>query len=172
MVRKKMIALRQMAGTRKKHTETWVLIIILRAPPTPQGKNAMASPAASAQSFHLDLDRYLRRIGHQGPDRLAMKTLEALHLRHLAAIPFENLDPVLGRPVRLDLANLQAKIVDAGRGGYCFEQNTLFAAVLRGWATRSSPWKPESAHRAPASGWGGPTGCCGWTWRAPPGWWT
>jgi N-hydroxyarylamine O-acetyltransferase len=93
--------------------------------------NAMASPVASAQPFHLDLDRYFHRIGYQGPDRPTMETLEALHLRHLAAIPFENLDPVLGRPVQLDLANLQAKIVDAGRGGYCFEQNTLFAAVLR-----------------------------------------
>jgi N-hydroxyarylamine O-acetyltransferase len=92
----------------------------------------MASTAPSAQPFHLDLDRYFRRIGHQGPDSPTMETLEALHLRHLAAIPFENLDPVLGRPVRLDLASLQAKIVDAGRGGYCFEQNTLFAAVLRG----------------------------------------
>jgi len=48
----------------------------------------------------------------------------------MAAIPFENLDVLLGRPVRLDLASLQAKLVDARRGGYCFEHVTLFAAVL------------------------------------------
>src|SRR5690606_38423902 len=45
-------------------------------------------------------------------------------------IPFENLDVLAGRPIRLDLASLQAKLIGARRGGYCFEQNLLFAAVL------------------------------------------
>ena len=79
----------------------------------------------------LDLPAYLRRLGWQGEAPPTLATLEALHLQHLAAIPFENLDVLLGRPIRLDLAGLQAKLVRAGRGGYCFEHNTLFAAVLR-----------------------------------------
>jgi N-hydroxyarylamine O-acetyltransferase len=56
--------------------------------------------------------------------------LEALHLAHASHIPFENLDILLGRSIRLDVESLQAKIVKGGRGGYCFEQNLLFAAVL------------------------------------------
>ena len=48
----------------------------------------------------------------------------------MAAIPFENLDVLLHRPVRLDLEGLQEKLVQARRGGYCFEHATLFAAVL------------------------------------------
>lgn len=78
----------------------------------------------------LDLPAYLRRIEYAGDLRPGLATLETLHLAHAAHIPFENLDIFLGRPIRLDLASLQAKLVQEGRGGYCFEQNTLFAAVL------------------------------------------
>jgi N-hydroxyarylamine O-acetyltransferase len=59
-----------------------------------------------------------------------LRCLEALHLAHVTRIPFENLDIQLGLPIRLDLESLQAKLVHGGRGGYCFEHNTLFAAVL------------------------------------------
>jgi N-hydroxyarylamine O-acetyltransferase len=80
----------------------------------------------------LDLDAYLARIGHDGNGRLDpnLEVLEALHLAHATHIPFENFDVLLGRPIRLDLESLQAKLVGGGRGGYCFEHNTLFAAVL------------------------------------------
>jgi len=49
----------------------------------------------------------------------------------MAAIPFENLDVLLGRGIRLDLASVTAKLVTARRGGYCFEHGTLFQAALR-----------------------------------------
>ncbi len=78
----------------------------------------------------LDLRAYLRRIRYAGPLAATRATLEALHLAHATAIPFENLDILLGRPIRLDLGSLQAKLVAGGRGGYCFEQNALFAAAL------------------------------------------
>jgi N-hydroxyarylamine O-acetyltransferase len=78
----------------------------------------------------FDLNAYLRRIGHDGPREPTPRLLEALHLAHALTIPFENLDVRLGRPIRLDVANLQAKLVAGRRGGYCFEQNTLFAAAL------------------------------------------
>lgn len=79
----------------------------------------------------LNLDAYLERIGYEAGRDVSIETLAALHTAHLAAIPFENLDVLLGRPIRLDIKSLQAKLVDRHRGGYCFEQNTLFAAVLR-----------------------------------------
>lgn len=78
----------------------------------------------------LDLDAYLRRIDYRGGLAPTRSTLEALHLAHATHIPFENLDILQGLPIRLDLASLQAKLVGARRGGYCFEQNQLFAAML------------------------------------------
>jgi N-hydroxyarylamine O-acetyltransferase len=78
----------------------------------------------------LDLDAYLARIGHRGGREPTLQTLRALHFAHATQIPFENLDILLGRPIRIDLDSLQQKLVAGGRGGYCFEQNTLFAAAL------------------------------------------
>ncbi|MFC1410191.1 arylamine N-acetyltransferase [Streptacidiphilus sp. N1-12] len=78
----------------------------------------------------LDLDAYLRRIGWTGGLRPDGAVLTALHRAHLAAIPFENLDLMLGRGIRVDLGSVQAKLVGQRRGGYCFEHGTLFAAVL------------------------------------------
>jgi len=78
----------------------------------------------------LDLDAYCERIGFAGVIRPEFDALAALVRAHMASIPFENLDVLLGRPVRLDLGSLQAKLVRARRGGYCFEHSTLLAAVL------------------------------------------
>jgi N-hydroxyarylamine O-acetyltransferase len=78
----------------------------------------------------LRLDAYFARIGERPPLAATLEDLVALHRAHCAAIPFENLDILLGRPIALDLAALEAKLVDARRGGYCFEQNTLFQAAL------------------------------------------
>ncbi len=80
----------------------------------------------------IDLDAYFRRIGYRGPRTPTLATLRAIHLLHPRAIPFENLDPFLGRPVLLDIAALERKLVREGRGGYCFEQNLLLEHVLEG----------------------------------------
>jgi len=102
-------------------------------------------------SDSLDLDAYLRRIGHDGgaPSRA---TLAGVQLAHAQAIAFENLDPLLGRPVRLDIGAVQEKLVGAGRGGYCFEHNTLLMHVLdalgfqvTGLAARVLMNKPEGS---------------------------
>ena len=82
-------------------------------------------------SESIDLEAYLRRIGHTGSIAPQLSTLQALAIAHVATIPFENLDPLRGLPVDLELAALQRKLVQDGRGGYCFEQNLLLAAVLR-----------------------------------------
>jgi N-hydroxyarylamine O-acetyltransferase len=78
----------------------------------------------------LDLDAYCARTGYIGDLAPTRPVLDALHLAHVTHIPFENLDVLLGRPIRLDLDSMQAKLVRGRRGGYCFEQNLLFAAVL------------------------------------------
>jgi N-hydroxyarylamine O-acetyltransferase len=78
----------------------------------------------------LDLDAYFERIAWNGPTRPDMESLRGILAAHMARIPFENLDVLLGRPIRLDLQSLQEKLVGARRGGYCFEHMTLFAAVL------------------------------------------
>ena len=78
----------------------------------------------------LDLDAYLARIAYAGTLDPTLETLKALHFAHTSAIPFENLDILLGRVISLNLADLQAKLVTSRRGGYCFEQNALFAAAL------------------------------------------
>nr|WP_274636248.1 arylamine N-acetyltransferase [Microbacterium bovistercoris] len=87
----------------------------------------------------LDLDRYLDRIGYSGTREATRQVLDEIIARHTTAIPFENLDPFLGTPNRLDLESLQRKLVDRGRGGYCFEHNLLLRAVLLslGFAVRS-----------------------------------
>jgi N-hydroxyarylamine O-acetyltransferase len=76
------------------------------------------------------LDAYLARIGHTGPLSADADTLFALHRSHVDAIPFENLDIQMGRGISLDPVALQAKLVGHRRGGYCFEQNRLFAMAL------------------------------------------
>jgi N-hydroxyarylamine O-acetyltransferase len=77
------------------------------------------------------LENYLARIGHSGPAAISLETLKRLQLAHLEAIPFEALDPFLRRPVQLDSASVQAKLVDSRRGGYCFEHNLLFRSALQ-----------------------------------------
>jgi N-hydroxyarylamine O-acetyltransferase len=102
----------------------------------------------------FDLDAYFARIGHSGSRSPTIDTLAAIHACHPQAIPFENLDPLLRRPVRLDAASLQQKLVREGRGGYCFEQNLLLYHALQalgfevtGLAARVL-WNQEDAVRA------------------------
>ncbi|RPH63384.1 MAG: arylamine N-acetyltransferase [Acidobacteria bacterium] len=78
----------------------------------------------------FDLDAYLERIGYAGERTPTLDTLGAIHRHHTRAIPFENMNPFLGWPVRLDIGSLQEKIVSSGRGGYCFEQNLLLTHAL------------------------------------------
>jgi len=82
-------------------------------------------------SDDIDLDAYFRRIGYAGARTPGLETLRAIHRHHTMTIPFENLDVVLRRPIRLEPAALQEKLIRNRRGGYCFEQNGLLAHVLR-----------------------------------------
>ena len=78
----------------------------------------------------MDVRSYLGRINCEGVHFPTVQVLHALHLAHVLAVPFENLDNFLGRPVSLEPADLFAKIVTAKRGGYCFELNGLFSLLL------------------------------------------
>lgn len=78
----------------------------------------------------LKIAQYFERISYEGPKEATLEVLRALHLLHPKSIPFENLNPFLGIPVPLDTESLQKKLIEDGRGGYCFEQNLLFKKVL------------------------------------------
>lgn len=82
-------------------------------------------------AMSIDLDQYFTRIGYHGPRTPRLATLDALTHAHTHRIPFENLDVLLGRPIELATDAIFDKLVRRGRGGYCFEQNGLFLAVLR-----------------------------------------
>jgi N-hydroxyarylamine O-acetyltransferase len=79
----------------------------------------------------LDLAAYAARIGVAVPESIDLAALGMLHQAHVAAIAFENLDVQWRRPIRIDLAHVCGKLLGTARGGYCFEHNTLFRAVLR-----------------------------------------
>jgi len=79
----------------------------------------------------FDLSAYFARIGYDGPRAPTLETLRAIQLLHPQAIAFENLDPLLAQPVKLDVESLQQKLVRSPRGGYCFEHNGLLFQVLR-----------------------------------------
>jgi N-hydroxyarylamine O-acetyltransferase len=77
-----------------------------------------------------DLEAYFARLGYDGPAEPRLRTLQRLHALHAEKIPFENLSPFVGDPVRLDLESLQDKLLRRGRGGWCFEHNLLFSHML------------------------------------------
>ena len=79
----------------------------------------------------LDLNAYLERIGYSGPLEPTETTLRELHRSHLLAVPFENLDIHIGRAIELDERRFFEKVVLQRRGGFCYELNGLFAALLR-----------------------------------------
>lgn len=97
-----------------------------------------------------ELEGYFRRIGYSGLRDPTLRTLQSLHLNHTTAIPFENLDSLTGRPVPLDMASLEGKLIHRRRGGYCFEQNLLFGQVLRNLGFRVTGLSARVLWNAPA----------------------
>lgn len=86
----------------------------------------------------VDVDGYFARIGYAGPREPTLAALHSITRAHAETIPFENVDVLLGRPIRLEPAALYQKLVVDHRGGYCFEQNGLLLDVLTqlGFAVR------------------------------------
>ena len=75
--------------------------------------------------------KYLSRINYVGEAKPDCETLKKLQRSHLLTVPYENLDIIRNVPLRLDPAGIYEKIVENGRGGYCFELNGLFAWLLK-----------------------------------------
>ncbi|HEY0174017.1 MAG TPA: arylamine N-acetyltransferase [Pyrinomonadaceae bacterium] len=107
----------------------------------------------------MDVSAYLERIGYRGPVEPTAETLRRLHVAHLLAVPFENLSIHAGEPVVLEDAALFEKVVARRRGGFCYELNGLFAALLSalgfevemlsaGVMNRSGQFGPDFDHMA------------------------
>ena len=79
----------------------------------------------------FDVDAYFARIGYAGPRSPTSEVLARITERHTLSIPFENLDILLGWPIRIDIASIERKLVHDRRGGYCFEHNGLLGGALR-----------------------------------------
>lgn len=94
----------------------------------------------------MDVKAYLERINYSGPLAPDAETLSALHVAHLQSVPFENLSIHAGEPIVLEDEALFAKIVGRGRGGFCYEDNGLFAALLRALGFEVSMLSAEVAN--------------------------
>jgi N-hydroxyarylamine O-acetyltransferase len=79
----------------------------------------------------LDVNAYLQRIGYNGPTTPTADTLRGIHRAHMLSVPFENLDIGMGRKIICNEDLLIRKIVGQNRGGFCYEMNGAFAALLR-----------------------------------------
>jgi N-hydroxyarylamine O-acetyltransferase len=84
------------------------------------------------------VDGYLARIGVTRPASADLQALRGLQVAHLLAVPFENLSIHLGEPIVLDQASLVAKVAGMRRGGFCYELNGAFAALLTALGFRVS----------------------------------
>lgn len=82
-----------------------------------------------SQLQHLDI--YLKRLGYAAAPAPTLDTLRELQQRHTAAFAFETLSTLLRMPVLVDLPSLERKLLQDGRGGYCYELNRLFLALLQ-----------------------------------------
>ncbi|MGC2181784.1 MAG: arylamine N-acetyltransferase [Terriglobales bacterium] len=74
---------------------------------------------------------YMQRIGYTGPREPTAATLRSLHRAHMFSVPFENLDISLGRKIICEEESFLRKIIEQRRGGFCYELNGAFAALLR-----------------------------------------
>ena len=94
----------------------------------------------------FELSSYLDRVGLRGTPSLA-----SLHRAHVTGILFENLDPLVGIPVSLDPDAIARKLVDGGRGGYCFEHNLLFKVALEALGAKVEPILARVRNGLPAT---------------------
>jgi N-hydroxyarylamine O-acetyltransferase len=98
---------------------------------------------------------YLQRLGYDSPPPPTLETLQALQLRHVCTFAFESLSTLLHAPVPIDLPSVEQKVLFDGRGGYCYELNQMFLALLqelgfdaRGITGRVVLGGPADAHTA------------------------
>lgn len=102
-----------------------------------------------------NIDEYLRRQGFPAAPPPTLESLRALQQRHTAAFPFESLSTLMHRPVPIDVPSIERKLLHEGRGGYCYELNGLYLALLtqlgfdaRALDARAVLGRPADAHAA------------------------
>src|SRR6266404_2344713 len=96
----------------------------------------------------MDVHAYLNRINYQGPRTPTAETLRQLQVAHLLTVPFENLSIHGREPIVLEDEALFQKIVNRRRGGFCYEANGLFAALLRALGFEVAMLSAEVANAA------------------------
>lgn len=97
----------------------------------PYAASQIVAAARNEDMPSVDLAAYFDRIGYSGPAEPTLEVLRALHELHPAAIPFEAIDVLLDRGIDISPGAVDAKLIGRRRGGYCYEQNGLFARVLK-----------------------------------------
>lgn len=144
-----------------------------RAEPRPAARAAIGSYGGGTG---VDLDRYFARTGWDGGREPTVATLRALQNAHVPAVPFENIDVVVGTVPSPEVADLEARIVAGARGGRTASNRTPCSPPSwSGWAeaspTTPGGWAPAPGRygRAPTwstSGSARPTRCwsrCRWS---------
>ncbi len=81
-----------------------------------------------AENFKIN--DYLSRISYADAVEPSINSVKAVMQSHIKEIPFENIDVQLGQEISLVPEDIYSKLVDAKRGGYCYEHNGLFAQFL------------------------------------------
>lgn len=104
----------------------------------------------------MDVQRYLTRIGVEDVEGPDLHTLASIVGGHTRAIPFENLDPFVGLQPSLELEGLSAKLIDAGRGGWCFEHNMLLRHALSALGFSTTVLAARVEYRRPSTASPGP----------------
>ena len=129
------------------------------APNTPTPSLTLG-PVPEAELRGAQVLAYLRRLGLERAERPSLPFLTRLQRRHLLRVPFENLDIFWGNPIALDVQRAFGKVMELRRGGFCYELNALFAAVLktlgfqvsllsaRVWRKLERGWGPDFDHLA------------------------
>jgi N-hydroxyarylamine O-acetyltransferase len=93
-------------------------------------RGAMHKDRAMSEPRLNDVHLYLQRLGFATRPAPTLETLQQLQLRHTGTFAFENLSTIGGAPVPIDLPSVERKVLHEGRGGYCYELNNLFLALL------------------------------------------
>lgn len=113
----------------------------------------MVQVQAEGQQFvsdtPIDLAAYFARISYDGAVAATTDTLAAIMDAHVRAVPFENLDVLLGRRIDLSASALMRKLVAERRGGYCFEQNGLLLLVLQQLGFAVTPLSARVRYQRP-----------------------
>src|SRR5450755_2518048 len=126
--------------------------------PNPNIAAVSAGSAPEAELRAPQVRAYLQRLGLERAERPSLPFLTKLQRRHLLRVPFENLDIFWGNPIPLDVQRAFYKVMELRRGGFCYELNALFAALLqtlgfqvsllsaRVWRKVEHTWGPEFDH--------------------------